>query len=61
VRATDYTPAQYLAAISEALRADDMEAVVGLMHGLAVVDPASARSILDVIELLRALDAEATP
>lgn len=54
--ATDYTAAQYMAAISLALREGDMPAVVGLLHGLAVVSPADAAAILRAVELLAPLD-----
>ena len=50
--ASDYTSEQYLDAIGVALRAHDMPAVVALLHGLAVVDPASARLILDTVEVM---------
>lgn len=54
--ATDYTAAQYMAAISLALRDEDMPAVVSLLHGLALVSPADAAAILHAVELLAALD-----
>lgn len=47
----DYTPAQIMAAISAALRADDMPAVIALTHLLAIKDAASAQTILDSIEV----------
>lgn len=50
---TDYTAAQIMAAISAALRADDMEAAAALVPMLAVKDPASAQMILDALEFLR--------
>lgn len=53
---TDYTSAQYLAAISAALRAEDMEAVAMLVRCLAIVDPASARTIYDAVMWLDRVD-----
>lgn len=59
--ATDYTTAQYMAAISLALRDEDMPAVVSLLHGLAVVSPADADAILHAVELVAALDVRHDP
>ena len=59
--ATDYTAAQYMAAISLALREEDMPAVVGLLHGLAVVSPADAAAILRGVELVAILRAHHDP
>lgn len=50
--ASDYTSEQYLDAIGAALRANDMPAVVALLHGLAIVDPKAARLILDTVEVM---------
>lgn len=52
INATDYSAAQYHGAIVMAMRAGDMEAVVSLLHGLAIVSPHDARVILDAVELL---------
>lgn len=55
MKATDYSTAQYLGAISVALRAEDMRAVVDLLHGLAVVSPRDAQMILDALSLTDAM------
>lgn len=49
----DYPPAQIVAAISAALRAEDMEAAAGLVRLLAIKDPASAEMIRYALEALR--------
>jgi hypothetical protein len=51
---SDFTTDEVLAAIHAALKARDMPAVVGLLHVLAVKDPAAAEAILAVIDLARA-------
>lgn len=48
---TGYTAAQYLDAITLALRAGDMHAVVALLHGLAVVSPADAEAVMLAVQL----------
>ena len=50
---TEYSAAQIMAAISAAMKAGDMQAVVDLLHMLAVVSPRDAQVILDAIELTR--------
>lgn len=49
----DYTPAQIMAAISAALRDDDMEAAASLLCLLATKDPTSAEMIRDALEALQ--------
>jgi hypothetical protein len=56
VSGADYTTAQILEAIGNALQARDMKAVVDLMHFLAVRDPDAAQVILDTLELVKAAD-----
>lgn len=46
----EYTPAQIMAAISSALQAGDMPAVVSLTHMLAVVSPNDAAVLHDPIQ-----------
>ena len=46
---TEWSAAQILGAISAALRARDMQAVVELLHMLAVVSPVDAELILAVV------------
>jgi hypothetical protein len=47
----EFSDAQVLGAISAALRAHDIEAVIGLLHVLAVQSPSEAQRILDIIEI----------
>lgn len=49
----DWTAAQIMAAMSLALRKSDMPAVSALLHMLALKDPASARLLMDAIEVRR--------
>lgn len=48
----DYSTAQVYGAISAALQANDMPAVVDLLHLLAVKDPKGARAIVAMVEAL---------
>ena len=52
VNATLPTAEQLMDGIARALKAQDFEAVVALLHALAVVDPASAETICETIEAL---------
>lgn len=54
-----YDAAQITAAISAALKAQDMPAVAGLMKMLAIADPAAADALVNVIKIANLL-AEAT-
>ena len=57
-----YDAAQITAAISAALKADDMPAVAGLMKMLAVADPSAAAALVNVIEIANRLaNWETTP
>lgn len=55
---TEFSDAQILGGISSALRAGDMEAVVDLLHLLAIQSPREARLIVDTIELLSIVENE---
>lgn len=48
--AHDWTPGQIMRAISMALEARDMEAVIGLLHRLALKDPEAAGVIVAAIK-----------
>lgn len=50
LEARDWTAEQILTAIGLALKASDIEAVVALLHRLALKDPRQASAILAVIE-----------
>jgi hypothetical protein len=51
---SDYSAAQILAAISLAIKANDMPAAAGLVRMLAVVSPKDAEMILLALDLVRA-------
>lgn len=49
---SEFTDAQVIAAISKALAASDMKAVVGLLHVLAIQNSREAAILVNTIELL---------
>jgi hypothetical protein len=48
----EFSDAQVIGAIGAAVREGDMQAVVGLLHVLAVQNPREAQLLLDMIEVL---------
>ena len=53
LEAIDWTPGQIMRAISMALEAREMSAVIDLLHRLTKVDPKSAAAIIIAIEARR--------
>ena len=51
--ADEFTTEQVLEGISHALADNNMEAVVSLMHLLALKDPGAARAVMDAVEIAR--------
>lgn len=54
-RFADNPTASYLEAISNAMKAGDMEAAVVLLTKLATFDPDAAQAVMDLVETLKEL------